>query len=222
MQGTNAYPSRSYPEWPAVPTPDPALGGARGPAALPSRILTHVLPAGPPSAPPFAGKGPIAQRQRSGAVVEMDKYSPGRQNLGQDDNVVFHDTIAWSRPFFPNTGPVAQFSNPTQMPSWTANQAIEAGIPTTPIPHSKHRIDSFTVNEEFGSTRQLFPLWGTRRPLSGMSVQGQRWAAQAKTMNPYMPKLTSYGLAGSYGQTTKTLQTQPINSAGNATGFGAY
>jgi hypothetical protein len=221
VQGTNAYPSRSYPEFEAMPTMDPALGGAYGPAAIPSRLLTNFRAPGP-SSPPHSGKGPIAQRQRSGAVVIMPGRSPGEQNIGEVQNEVFHDTIRWNRPFWPNSGPLAAYCPPTQMPSWTYNTAISAAGPQSAIPVSKHRQTAATIEEEFGSTRQLFPLWGTRRPLSGMDVQGQRWAAQAKTMNPYMPKLTQYGLAGSYGQTTKTLPTAPVNQASNQNAFGAY
>jgi hypothetical protein len=200
---------------------DPALGGQYGPAAIPSRLLTNFRAPGP-SSPPHSGKGPIAQRQRSGAVVQMPGRSPGEQYYGEVQNEVFHDTIAWHRPSWANTVPLGEYAPPTQMPSWSANKAFDAGAPSVPIPVSNHRQVADTIPESFGTTRDLFPLWGTRRPLSGMDLQGQRWAAQAKTMNPYMPKLTNYGLAGSYGQTTKVLQTQPVNAAGNATGFGAY
>jgi len=221
MQGTNQYPSRTYPVFSAIPAEDPAVGGAYGAADLPSRVLIHYSAPGP-SSPPHSGKGAIAQRQRGGAVVVMPGRSPGEQNIGEVQNEVFHNSIRWNRPWWPNTGPLAAYTPPTQQPNWSYNEAVEAGMPQSPIPVSRHRQTAATNREEFGSTRQLFPLWGTRRPLSGMDLQGQRWAAQAKTMNPYMPKLTQYGLAGSYGQTTKTLQTEPVNAAGNATGFGAY
>jgi len=222
VQGTNGYPSRTYPEYPTVPTPDPALGGAHGPAAIPARILTNYPPPGPPSSPPHSGKGPIAQRQRGGLVVSMPGRSPGEQNIGEVQNEVFHETIPWHRPWWANWGPVAAFHTPTQQPSWTANSTVVAGPPRSPLPYDRHRQTAATVVEEFGTSRDLFPLWGTRRPLSGMDLQGRRWAAQAKTMNPHPYQLSVYGLAGSYGQTTKVLQTQPVNQAGNATGFGAY
>jgi len=221
MQGTNAYPSRSYPENGAMPTMDPALGGAYGPAAIPSRLLTNFRAPGP-SSPPHSGKGPIAQRQRSGAVVIMPGRSPGEQNIGEVQNEVFHNTIRWNRPFWPNTAPLAAYMPANHQPNWTYNNGNPPVQPMAAIPVSKHRQTAATINEEFGPTRILFPLWGTRRPLSGMDVQGQRWAAQAKTMNPYMPKLTRYGLAGSYGQTTQTLQTAPVNAASNQNAFGAY
>jgi hypothetical protein len=221
MQGTNAYPSRSYPGQRAVPTPDPAVGGACGPADLPARVLVNFRHPGP-SSPPHSGKGSIAQRQRSGAVVVMPGRSPGEQYYGEVQNEVFHGTIAWNRPTFTNNGPVAAYHNPTQMPSWSSNRVVEADAPVSPIPVSRHRMTAFTLREEYGSTRQFFPLWGTRRPLSGMNVQGQRWAAQAKTMNPYFPALTAYGLAGSYGQTTPTLKTGPVNAPGPNNAYGAY
>lgn len=221
MQGTNAYPSRSYPEMEAMPTMDPALGGAYGPAAIPSRLLTNFRAPGP-SAPPHSGKGPIAQRQRSGVVVTMPGRTPGEQYYGEVQNETFHNTIRWNRPFWANTAPLAAYCPPTQQPSWTYNTAVAAAGPTASIPVSKHKQTAATINEEYGSTRQLFPLWGTRRPLSGMDVQGQRWAAQAKMMNPHMDNLTVYGLAGSYGQTTKTLQTAPVNQPSNQNAFGAY
>ena len=221
MQGTNAYPSRSYPELEAMPTMDPALGGQYGPAAIPSRLLTNFKPPGP-SSPAHSGKGPIAQRQRSGAVVEMAGRSAGLQNIGEVQNEVFHDTIRWNRPFWPNTAPLAAYAPANHQPNWTYNNGQGGQVPLSSIPVSKHRQTADTINEEYGSTRQLFPLWGTRRPLSGMDVQGQRWAAQAKMMNPYVDKLTRYGLAGSYGQTTQTLATQPVNAASNQNAFGAY
>jgi len=155
-------------------------------------------------------------------VVSMPGRSPGEKNIGEVQNEVFHETIGWHRPMWPNGGPLAAYSPPTQQPSWTYNTVVEAAKALSPIPVSRHRQTAATIPESFDTTGKLFPLWGTRRPLSGMDLQGQRWAAQAKTMNPYMPKLTNYGLAGSYGQTTKVLQTQPVNQAGNATGFGAY
>jgi hypothetical protein len=221
MQGTNALPSRTYPELPAIEAADPAYGGAYGPAAIPARALVNYGQPGP-SSPPHSGKGPIAQGQRSGLVVTYPGRSPGLQDEGHVDNTVFHNTIKWSRPFFPNAVPVKDFSAPTHGPSWTANRVTDNAGPASAIPFSKHRIDNFTVREEYGSDRQLFPLWGTRRPLSGRTLQGVRWADQAKTQNPYMNRLTVYGLAGSYGQTTLVLPTQPLNQPANATGFGAY
>jgi hypothetical protein len=164
------------------------------------------------------------EQNRGGVVVEMDNASPGRQYFGLTDSELFHDTIAWRRPLYPNNGPVGAFHSPTQQPSWTANRTVEADAPVSPIPISRHSMKWFTIRTQYGADRQLFPLWGTRRPLSGMTVQGQRWAAQAKTMNPYFPRLTAYGLAGSYGQTTTTLPTQPVNvpGGGPTNAFGAY
>jgi hypothetical protein len=217
--GVNNLPSRTYPKVAARPNPDPSVGGASGPAALPARALVNYGYPYPVSVP-HSGKGPISNHR--GPVVAAPKYSPGRQDEAQDDNTVFHNTIRWSRPFFPNSAPVSMYAGATQQPSWTANRALRPGPPLSPIPIQRHRIDNFTVREQFGSDRQLFPLWGTRRPLSGRDIQGQRWADQAKTTNPYFNRLTVYGLAGSYGQTTKRLPTQPLNEPANATGMGAY
>jgi hypothetical protein len=232
MFGVNAYPGRTYPQLAERKNTDPDVGGRYGPAELPSRVLVKVPAPGPPPHRTFDGGGDpwgitgvsVPIRQRSGVVVVYSGTTPGTMDSADanPENNLFHDTIPWSRPFFPNQGPVSAFMNPTQQPSWSANRTVESDAPVSPIPISRHRIDNFTIRHQYGRDRQLFPLWGTRRPLSGMTVQGQRWAAQAKTVNPYFPRLTQYGLAGSYGQTTRTLATAPVNSPSGGGGFGAY
>ena len=223
---TNAYPSRTFPRGVAAWVQS-FQGGARGPAALPARILFS-----PPAAPPNMAGGQVGPNTEASPYGDIRRapawvgarWSPGNQQYGQADNTYDHDTIEWSRPYYPNAAGLAGYLTPTAMTSWTANAPASASDqPTVPIPISHKRIDSFTINEEYGSTRQLFPLWGTRRPDSGIVQSLRNRAVQAKTSNPWNVLLTRFGLAGSYGSSTPTLPTQPVVAAANpAPTFGAY
>jgi hypothetical protein len=254
---TNTLPSRTYPQIQGRDENE-FQGGARGPAALPSRILFS-----PPAAPPnltggqrgilgtlatvfsraLAVKdppglaGPVSIEARTGREATQvrrsapwvgPKYSPGNQAHGQADNTYDHDTIGWSRPYYPNAAGLATFRAPVPLPSWSANTATAPTRPTVPIPISHKRIDSFTINEEYGSTRQLFPLYGQRRPDSGITQMLKNRATQAKTSNPWNVLLTRFGLAGSFGSQTPTLATAPVTATpGGGTGavaspYGSY
>ena len=226
---TNAYPSRTYPEEPATDAQS-FQGGARGPAALPSRITTRVLPA-PPGMVGGAwgpeGMGPIPASpggSRRRAPVSAIPQVP--QQRHQFDNTYDHQTIPWSRPVYDNIAGRDGYKPPTQLPSWTANEVPDPCGPKSAVPFDRKRIDSFTQREEYGSTRQFFPVFAipnTRRPASGMNQNLRRSGAQARTGNPWQPLLTQYGLSGSYGLTTRVLKTAPVNQpSAVASPFGAY
>jgi hypothetical protein len=218
----NVLPGRGYPQAGSDSyrdEPDDWVGGARGPAALPSRTITHNGPA--PSQPLFGAKGPISYHR--GDYIE----DPGAPRL-YFDGVLGHGDIPWSRPTYPNVAGRNGYKPPTQMPNWTADQAIAAGGPTVPIPVSKKHIGSFTVRRPYGdtSTGELFRNGSLATYVAsiktGMNQQGRRWLTQAKTKNPWQPNLGNWGAAGSYGQTTKQLPTTPANIPASYDTYGAY
>lgn len=205
----NALPGRGYPEFGTNTsfrdTPDDWVGGARGPAALPSRTTVFTRPA--PADMRGGWEGTISYHR--GAYVE-DAAAP-RLNF---TNVLGHGDIAWRRPMYANVAGLHGYHPPTQMPSWTANSESTPG-PVVPIPVSNKRITNWTNRPEYGQTNQRFNTgslaeW-VRGLQDGMNVQGKRWLVQAKTHNPRLYNLQRYGVAGSYGQTTKILNTAPQN-----------
>jgi len=217
----NSLPGRGRPlfgsnDW-AHDVPDEFTGGARGPAALPSRATVYNGPA--PSQRLIGADGPISFHR--GEFVE----DAGAPRLSFD-GVLGHGSIPWSRPTYANASGRMQFRPPTQMPSWSADAAVVPSGPTVPIPVSAKHIGSFTVREEYGSTRQLFDGRSLAEFVasitSGMDSQGRRWLAQAKTRNPWQPNLSAYGPAGSYGQTTKVLATAPTSVPAAYDEYGAY
>jgi hypothetical protein len=215
----NELPSRTYPRHGSATyrdEPDDWAGGARGPAALPSRIIEGGAPA--PSQPLVGARGTILQHR--GAFIE----DAGAPRLSFD-GVLGHGAIRWSRPTYANLAGKLGYVPPTQQPSWSADAAVVPGQPTVPIPFSNKHIGSFTVREEYGSTRQ----WFNTGPLdsyvdaipSGMNQQGRRWRKQSKTHSPTLLNRSKYSTAGSFGQTTATLPTEPTNTP-NSNPYGAY
>jgi len=217
----NALPSRGrpvfgydsnrnvVPEW---------VGGARGPAALPSELTSHVGPA--PAVVLAGARGTVAQHR--GPFVE----DAGAPRLVYDSELG-HNDLPWSRPFYPNMAGLLGYIAPTQMPSWTADAAVIPSGPAAPIPVQKKRIANFMVREEFGSTRQLFFPGGSLAPFvaqipKGTFQQGRRWSKQAKTKQPVLLNRSTYATAGSYGQTTRPLATTPTNTPGAPSPYGAY
>jgi hypothetical protein len=217
----NALPGRGYIEYGTNDSfrdmPNDWVGGARGPAALPSRTIVENGPA--PSEPLRGASGVISMHR--GDFVE----DAGAPRLSFD-NVLGHGDIPWSRPTYPNVAGLRGYRPPTQMPSWTADAAVVPGQPTVGIPVSRKHIGSFTVREEFGSTRELFNGSSLAQFVAsiqvGMDQQGRRWLKQAKTKNPWQPNLGNWGAAGSYGQTTKQLPTMPANVPTSYDTYGAY
>ena len=217
----NSYPGRGRAQFGTNDTAhdvaDEFTGGARGPAALPSRTVVYNGPAH--SQPLLGADGPISLHR--GEFVE-DAGAP-RLDF---DGVLGHGRIAWSRPRYANVSGRMQYRAPTQMPSWSADAAVVPSGPTVPIPVQEKSIASFTVREEFGSTRQFFDGRSlaefVRSIQVGMNAQGIRWLAQAKSRNPWQPNLSAYGPAGSYGQTTKVLATAPTTVPAAYDEYGAY
>lgn len=217
----NALPSRGRPEYGTNTTfrdaPDDWVGGARGPSALPSRTTVLTRPA--PSQPLRGANGTISNHR--GAYIE-DAGAP----RVEFSTVLGHMGIAWSRPTYANIQGLLRYNPPTQMPSWTANADVVSGPPTAAIPSSNKRIGSFTVRGEYGQTRQFFANGSLAEYVasikSGMTQQGRRWLRQAKTHNPWLPNLSSYGAAGSYGQTTTVLPTRPTNAPSGTPSMGSY
>jgi len=241
----NQYPGRGYPQEHGS-VMGPAVGGAHGPSAIPSRLADPgaTLPA-PPAAAGGAW-GPSARTRREPALV-MPGRSPTVQQH-QFDNELLHSTIRWSRPRYENEAGRDEYMPPTQQPSWTYDSALQALVPLAPIPVQQKSINPHTVSKSFGdtSTGQLSrasygkvpgvpvrlkwygqpgsptyptPSWMVRRPQSGSVQRNRRWSRQAKWQPPLVSNLTRWGQAGSYGQTTKTLPTAPVNQpAGSGQG----
>lgn len=210
----NPYPSRAYGR--ETIQPDRFVGGQRGPAALPARLLSSVRAA----LPALLGGafGPISYHR--GAMVE-DAGAP-RIDLAND---LWHSSIAWSRPIIPNTS--GEGYVPPTVPSWLNLGVDYVAAPAAAIPYSSRKRTWATVNEEFGPTRIRFPWPGENlapaRIQRGRQVQYPRWRAQAKTANPWAVLLSTWGQAPSYGSSTTALATAPIPiGAANASGMGAY
>lgn len=214
---TAEVPSRTFPALGTTEAYVDYTGGARGPEALPSRVANPRLAR--PAPPDLRRGGPIGPVPiHRGACVE-DAGAPRLLATGE----LGHDSLPWSRPVYPNIQGRLQYHPPTTQPSWTANRVSAASVPASPIPVSRKRIANFMVREEYGSTRQLFPggslagfIAGIQR---GIDVEGKGWLARSKMRSPKFPRLSVWGQAGSYGQTTKVLPTAPSNVA---TPNGAY
>ena len=225
----NFYPGRGFPEYGSDSyrdAPNDFSGGARGPAALPSRT-TAVVGNGPaPADPRIAGFNLVGMggRLSDGSGQQgVISYHRGAyvENAGAPrvnfDNVLGHGTIPWSRPTYPNVAGLQGYHNPTQQPSWTADTAVVAGGPRHAIPVSKKRISNFTVRRPYGDTSsgELFRTGSLADFVaglpSGMNLQGKRWLNQSKTRNPTLVNRSTWSQAGSYGQTTAVLNTMPSN-----------
>jgi hypothetical protein len=205
--GIVAFPRTATPDAPPGEQWIAPVGGQHGAADIPSRNTT-AFPVPPPASAGGTG-GPVPIKRRGPWI------NTGTIDRPQVGNEFGHMSIAWSRPYFPNDAGVLGYIPPTQLPNWTANAVPSVDNPNIKeIPISYKRIDSATVNQEFGSTRELFPWPNIRAIIQPRNaVQRARWRASAKTSNPYSPRLSVWGLAGSYGQTTLTLNTGPISSA---------
>jgi hypothetical protein len=217
----NYLPGRGFPEYGSDSfrdEPDDWVGGARGPAAIPSRIIEGGRPA--PSQRLVGAYGAIPNRRA--ATIE----DAGAPRL-YFDGVLGHGDIPWSRPTYDNIAGLATYVPPTQMPSWSANSDVVPSGPRSFIPRSRKHIGSFTVRRPFGDTSsgELFtsaPLDGYVDAIpSGMDQQGRRWRRQSKTHNPTLVNRSSYTTAGSYGQTTSTLPTAATNTPPTSQ-YGAY
>ena len=219
----NVLPGRGYPQFGHAGGPPDWDGGARGPSALPSRTIAVVGNRPAPTDPRLFStgwRGPVSNHR--GAFVE-DAGAPRIEF----DNVLGHGTVPWSRPFYPNVAGLMGYHAPTQMPSWSANAVGEPDRPRSSIPVSKKRIGNFTVRRPYGDTSSgEFFRNGSLADFvaglpSGMTLQGKRWLRQSKTHNPTLVPRSRYSMAGSYGQTTPALATQPTNlPASNP--YGAY
>lgn len=216
---TAEVPSRTYPQQgTTTPAPD-YTGGARGPAAIPSRATKPVPPAKPQMTNP---RGPVAIHR--GTFVE-DAGAPRLLATGE----FAHDLLPWNRPRYRNVQGRLRYVPPVDVvPSWTANRPnAPALVPAVAIPVGTRSIANFMVRETFGADRQLFPggsLAGfVSRIQRGLSLEGRGWARRAKFTNPITTNLSTYGHAGSYGQTTRTLLTAPTNlPVGSSTPYGSY
>lgn len=218
----NVQPSRTYREYGSDhyrDEPDDWVGGARGPAALPSRTS---VASGPARSQPLYGQHGAISFHR-GAYVE----DAGAPRLDYS-NELYHNHIPWSRPVYPNVQGILEYKPPSQMPSWTADSAIMAGGPSQGIPVQNKKIGNFTVRRPFGDSSGgvLFPGVSLAPYVSrirvGMTQQGRRWMRQAKTHNPVLVNRSVYATAGSYGQTTATLPTKPTNMPGGGGMFAPY
>ncbi len=226
----NYYPGRGYRQQGNDyhrDMPNDWVGGARGPAALPSRTT---VPNGPTPMDPRIGRDTNGIRWSTDRVTFDGTGAQGpisfhRGIMVEDagaprlcfDNVLGHGTIPWSRPTYSNAAGLAQYHDPMNMPSWTADAPRGIPGPTVPIPIQRKHIGSFTVRRPYGDTSsgELFrngslAEWVNALP-NGMMQQGRRWMSQSKTRNPILMNRAKYATAGSYGQTTTTLATLPGN-----------
>jgi hypothetical protein len=184
---------------------------------LPARVTNPV----PPAPAEFLGENAGPNPQRRGPCIE----DAGAPRL-EFDGIAFHGAIPWRRPFFPNIAGLLGYHAPTQQPSWTANSAVVPGKPSVPIPWGHKRIDNFTVRRPFGdtSTGMQFKTGSLAEFVAmiqmGTKLQGRRWIRQSKMHNPTLVNRSVYTMAGSYGQTTATLNTAPTNLP--PTSFGVY
>lgn len=213
-------PSRTYPaQGTTLEAPD-FTGGARGPASIPSRTVAPRLARPAPPDPRRAGPvGPVSFHR--GAFVE-NAAVPSLHVGGE----MFHSYLPWSRPKYPNIAGQMGYHTPTDMPSWTANRPGASGPPRSPIPYSRKSIANFMVRETFGATRQNFPGGSLAGFVSGIQrgliQEGKGWRARSKIGRPRFSALSAWGQAGSYGQTTPTLNTTPANASVQATPHGLY
>jgi len=227
--------------------PDDWVGGARGPAALPSRTAAFGG-AGDRPAPRDTRIGGFAQVSQGGRLSdstgEQGIISYHRGIMVEDagaprlyyDNELYHNHLPWSRPYYANVQGQLNYAPPTQQPSWSSNSDVVPPLaPTVPIPFTKKKIGNFMVRPPYGNTSSgmLFTeAWNKGQPLTGWVnklrsqsgfVQGRRWIAQAKTHQPTLVNLAKYAMAGSYGQTTTSLDTAPTNTpGGGANPYGSY
>lgn len=213
-------PSRTYPQRGTDVATVDLTGGARGPAAIPSRLVSPRL-ARPAPPDPRRG-GPVGPRPQRRAPSVENAGAPRLLQTGE----LGHDDLPWARPAYPNIAGKLGYHAPTQMPSWSANAPVVPTLPRSPIPVSIKRIANFMVREEYGSTRQLFPgnslagfVAGIQR---GIDVEGRSWRAKRKMKSPITDNLSVWGQAGSYGQTTTILPTSPANTPVAATPHGLY
>ncbi len=217
----NAYPGRGLPEYGSEDDSGRGGfgGGARGPAALPSRTTVANGPAAPE--PLIGAHGTISYHR--GDFIE-DAAAPRLYF----DGVYDHGAVPWRRPTYANAAGRLGYHAPTHRTSWTANDIAVDEVPRSPIPVQNKRITNFTVRRPFGdtSTGQLFNGKSLADYVAsimvGMDQQGRRWLSQAKTKNPWQPNLSSWGAAGSYGQTTTVLDTAPANTPASYNQYGAY
>ncbi len=199
----NFYPGRGYPEQGSATyrdMPNDWVGGARGPAALPSRLdpITPQADGPAPFDPRYSdtgAQGPISFHR--GSFVE----DAGAPRLCFD-NVFGHGTVPWNRPVYPNQAGQMMFRSPTQQPSWSANSALQQDRPTVPIPIQRKQIGSFTVRRPYGDTSsgELFRNGSLAEFVQsigvGMNLQGRRWLRQSKTHNPTLVNRATYATAG--------------------------
>jgi hypothetical protein len=242
----NFYPGRGYPEAGSDSyrdVPNDFVGGARGLAALPSRLDSVVGGDAPaPMDPRIAGFNTVGEggRESDGSGQQGPLWgtgspmgvrrAPSVEDAGAPrlcfDNVFGHGTIPWSRPTYPNIAGQAQYHSPTQQPSWSGNTVLQADSPASPIPVQRKHIGNFTVRRPYGDTSsgELFRNGSLAEFVqglgSGMNLQGRRWLRQSKTANPHLVNRATYATAGSYGQTTAALATTPTNAPANP--YGAY
>ena len=224
----NYLPGRGFREYGSDTNRDAAdwSGGARGPAAIPSR---SVRPTGPtPTDIRIGGFDKVGKGGRQGdGTGQQGPISYHRGAHVSDagaprvyfDNVLGHGTIPWSRPTYPNIAGRQGYISPRSLFSWTENRADVDPInsPASAIPYSKKKIGNFTVRRPFGDTSsgELFRTGSLAQFVemlpSGMNQQARRGQAQSQTHNPTLLPRSVYATAGSYGQTTPAAPTGPSN-----------
>lgn len=213
---TNAYPGRGYPQYGTVDladrNPDEYTGGARGPAALPSRTT---VPNGPA---PATYPGPSTERAEGAISYHRGAYVEDAGAPRLDFSLTFaHGTVPWRRPTYQNRAGADQFHPATLMNPGSGNGISDVAVARTSFPVGSKHIGSFTVRRPFGdnSSGTEFETGSLADYVdgipSGLNQSGRRRMAQSKTHNPTLINTSIYATAGSYGQTTAQLPTQPSN-----------
>lgn len=236
-RGTVTLPSRTFRAISGRPNPalpEDVPGGARGPAAIPSRATTHVVPPPPGRFVPGGNHGQVSL-----FTPNVDKTAPYflGQNEGFSIRAVEGRALRWLSQFFANDAGERSFI-PAQnaVPDWTSNLARRGNpVPGSPIPVSNKRRPHVAIRPAAYQDEQLFTLltdrqhpWPIQKPIPMHLRAALR--GQPRMTRPYHPQLTRWTPAASYSQTGRTLvssaltnllpQTAGTNPGGSP--YGAY
>jgi hypothetical protein len=216
--GTNTLPSRTYPLVPAAPTPGHPVnvaGGVGGPAPLPSRLTTPLVPE----------RGGLLPGGNNGPVIlftpNVDKQAPYflGEREGWSIRTVEGAPLAWLRRQFVNdAGPSAFLPSRTATPDWTSNTPRQsAPAPGSPIPISRKPLRFGALRKAAYQDEQLFDQltdrhhpWPIQKPVPTRVRTALTAQAQQRPPFPYM--LTRYTPAASFSQTGLTLFSQALTN----------
>lgn len=218
-RGTVTLPSRT---WRLISgRPNPALpeavpGGIAGPAPVPSRLTTRVLPAPPGRRVPGGNHGQVTLFTPS-----IDKQAPYflGGNEGFSIRNVDGTAIRWLKQFFANDAGVIMFRPPqSATPDWTSNDVRRgdaqplSGIPmmNKRRPHVAFRRAAYQDEQLFNQLTDRMHPWPIQKPIP-MHLRAQL-RGQPQQTSPYWPRLTRFTPAASYSQTGRTLISSALSN----------